>query len=223
MIELRGLPPGRRTVAVSPHSNNTIRGFGPETLWNTGCTSTGVCRITSPDPFDPTAGFTFIEVLVATALLAGLVVGAGGLATVALWSAVQSRLQTVATHAAAERMEQLRGLSWGMGDANLPLPSGDLTTDLSVTPPAGGGPGLSTAPGTLAANVAGYVDFLDRNGRWVASGVVAPPGTVFTRRWSVAQVPGRPNQLLLQVLVVRTHTGNRDVIHLSTVKARKAS
>ena len=141
----------------------------------------------------------------------------------ALLSAAQSRLQTVATHAAAERMEQLRGLSWGMGDANVPVPAGDLTTDLSVTPPAGGGPGLSPAPGTLAANVSGYVDFLDRNGRWLASGVIAPPGAVFTRRWSVTQVPGRPNQLLLQVIVARAQAGSRDVAHFSTVKARKAS
>jgi prepilin-type N-terminal cleavage/methylation domain-containing protein len=182
-----------------------------------------VCRIKFSRPPDPVAGFTFIEVLVAMALLAGLAVGACGLATVAFRSTADSRLRTVAVHAAVERLEQLRSLSWGMGDASLPIPFEDLTTNLSVTPPVGGGPGLNPAPGALTVSVLGYVDFLDHNGRWLSAGVTPPPDSAFTRRWSVSRVPGRPNQLLLQVVVSRSQGGNgTDVVHLTTVKTRKA-
>jgi hypothetical protein len=135
---------------------------------------------------------------------------------------------------AAQKMEQLRGLTWGFDDNGTSLPVSDSTTDLTTEPPGGGGGGLNPSPtGTLNANTPGYVDYLDKRGQWVGNGAVPPPTAVYIRRWSVEPLPTNPNNtLILQVLVTtvkreaQVPTGPRrryaDDSWIVTVKTRKA-
>jgi type II secretory pathway pseudopilin PulG len=151
-------------------------------------------------------GFSLIEMIVATGLLAGAVATLGQLFAIAVANNVSSRSGSYATVLAAQKMEQLRGLAWGFDLSGLPV--ADLTSDTAaaVETPAGG-TGLSPSPaGTLTRNTAGYVDYVDRFGRILGGGETIPPRAVFTRRWSVEPLPGSPDSLLLQVLVTTRST-----------------
>jgi prepilin-type N-terminal cleavage/methylation domain-containing protein len=180
------------------------------------------------------AGFTLIEVMIAMVILAILALGVAQMFGVAIQAASGARHQTSTTVLAAQKMEQLRGLTWGFDDNGTSLPVSDSTTDLTTEPPGGGGGGLNPSPtGTLNANTPGYVDYLDKRGQWVGNGAVPPPTAVYIRRWSVEPLPTNPNNtLILQVLVTtvkreaQVPTGPRrryaDDSWIVTVKTRKA-
>ncbi len=144
-----------------------------------------------------------------------------------------ARGTTYASVLAEQKMEQLRSLAWGFDLLGLPL--SDTTTDISVMPPTTSGSGLSPSPaGSLTTNMAGFVDYLDQNGKWVGTGITAPAGTVYIRRWSIEPLPTNPNNtLILQVFVTRrTSRGTADQgsvarlpeeARLVSVKTRKSA
>jgi len=171
--------------------------------------------------------------MVATLLLATAVVSVAHLFVLATRSNLSAQRQTYASTLAQEKMEQLRGLAWGYDDVGLPI--SDYSTDLAVDPPdPDDGVGLAPSPGNaLAANVNGYVDYLDRYGRSLGGGETVPVNTVYVRRWSVEPLPTNPNNtLILQVLAFsvgdRPDTDGpvldlgRDEGRLVSVKTRKA-
>ena len=151
------------------------------------------------------AGFTLIEVLIASMLAAGIATGVAHLIALGISANRAAREQTFTTILAAAKLEQLRSLSWTYepGRDEPPPPRSDTSADLSVEPAGAGGPGLSPSPpGTLQSNVGAYVDYLDDRGRWVGNGGVPPPGAAFVRRWSVRPLPHDPaSSLILSVLV----------------------
>jgi len=171
--------------------------------------------------------------MVATLLLATAVVSVAHLFVLATRSNLSAQRQTYASTLAQEKMEQLRGLAWGYDDVGLPI--SDYSTDLALDPPdPDDGVGLAPSPGNaLAANVNGYVDYLDRYGRSLGGGETVPVNTVYVRRWSVEPLPTNPNNtLILQVLAFsvgdRPDTDGpvldhgRDEGRLVSVKTRKA-
>src|SRR5436309_11877942 len=85
-----------------------------------------------------------------------------------------ARYQTYATVLAYQKMEQLRGLTYGFDTLGLPLT--DISTDTTTDPPTpNGGAGLAPSPGgTLGANVSGYVDYLDAKGKELGGGSSMP-------------------------------------------------
>jgi hypothetical protein len=138
-----------------------------------------------------------------------------------------ARTSTLTSMLAAQKMEQLRALTWGFDEAGGPL--SDTTTDLSASPERPGvSVGLSPSPaGALEQNVAGYCDFLDATGRPLGGGATPPAGALFVRRWSVEPLPAKPNTLLLQVIVTRAVRGGAagslpDATRLVSAKGRKA-
>jgi len=145
--------------------------------------------------------------------------------------------QTSTTAMAEQKVEQLRGLTWGFDLQGQGLPLSDTTTNLAVYPPAHNGSGLNPSPvDALEQNTAGFVDFLDGNGTWVGTGTTPPSSAVYIRRWSIQPLPTNPNNtLVIQVLVtpialeatrVQTaYTRTRMVgdALLVTVRTRKAS
>lgn len=156
-----------------------------------------------------TAGFTLLEVLIATALLATVSAGVAHLFAVAATAGRAAREQTSATILAAAKMEQLRSLAWGYEPAVPGLPAilrSDYTANLSVEPATDDGPGLRPSPpGTLARSVPPYVDYLDALGRWCGNGSDSPPSAVFIRRWAVQPLAADPGRtIVLQVLVTTT-------------------
>ena len=145
-------------------------------------------------------GFTLIEVLVAMAILLIAALSAMQLVAMALRTMAEARLYGVAANLASARLEQLRALRFDFDVSG--MRHTDLSTDVAADPPTWGGRGLApSGAGALAANTAGYVDFLDGRGRWVGTGTVAPAGAVLVRRWAIEPLDGAGDLLAVQVLV----------------------
>ena len=152
------------------------------------------------------SGFSLVEVLVATALLATAIVTLAQLFAISTRTNLGSHNSTFATVLAQQKLEELRSLSWGFDRQGLPL--SDTTTDTTVNPEtANGGTGLSPSPNTtLQSNTAGWVDYLDGYGQKVCcTGANMPFTASYTRRWMVSPLPTNPNNtLVIQVLVTRS-------------------
>lgn len=177
---------------------------------------------------DSAVGFTLIEVLIALALLAGAGLALATVVLRASCEAAAARRQTIETTMAVERMEQLRGLTWGWDGASPPARVSDATTNLSTAASSSGGRGLATSPpDSLDVNEDGYVDFADARGKWVGAGTMVPPEAVFARRWRVSFVPSVADALVFEVKVEpvgggRSGSGPADSVRFVTVKGRKA-
>jgi prepilin-type N-terminal cleavage/methylation domain-containing protein len=182
------------------------------------------------------SGFTLVETLIALALLVVVSVGVAGLFAIALEAGRGARDRTVAVSLAAAKLEQLRSLEWRfeLDAAGVLTPRTDLSSNSSLEPLAGGGPGLGESPpGTLDDSTPSYADYLDGRGRWVGSGASPPPGAVYIRRWAVHRLPADPDGgVALQVLVTTVRrersrrsavprTWNGDDILLETMMTRR--
>ena len=178
------------------------------------------------------AGFSIVEVLVATGLLATALVALAQLFAIATATNAAARNSTITMVLAEQKVEQLRALQYTFDNTGLPVQ--DTETDLAVYPPAAtGGKGLSPyTENTLQANTNGYVDYLDKWGQTLGGGTVIPDETAYIRRWSVEPLPTNPNNVvILQVLVTRVRdrgTGNSGSVsrgpqeaRLMTIKSRK--
>src|ERR1043166_4220241 len=90
-------------------------------------------------------GFSLLEVLVATTMMAVGLTALAQLFALSTRTNHSARTTTYAAVLAQQKMEQLRGLTWGFD--NLGLPITDTTTNISVVPEvANGGTGLSPSP-----------------------------------------------------------------------------
>lgn len=186
------------------------------------------------------SGFSLIEVLAATVIMTVALMSLAQLFAISTRANFTARTNSFAALLAQQKMEQLRGLTWGFDILNLPV--SDLTTDTSTgaavngcpAPGAGGGgTGLSPSPwGSLQQNTPGWVDYLDQNGCLLGGGAAIPNGAIYIRRWSVEPLPTNPNNtLILQVLVTRNRNrGDADAgnvarqneeARLMSVKTRK--
>ncbi|HSK10447.1 MAG TPA: prepilin-type N-terminal cleavage/methylation domain-containing protein [Vicinamibacterales bacterium] len=172
-------------------------------------------------------GFTLLEVVVALAILCGVLITLPQVLLQAAAAASAARRTTMASVVAAEKLEQLRGLAWGYDAAGARVE--DTQSDVARTPVAEtGGMGLGLSPGgSLDADTPGFVDYLDAEGGWLGSGP-APPGTVFVRRWSVAPLADGPSDtLVLAVRVVLPAQGGSgggagiEAASLRTLKTRR--
>jgi len=148
-------------------------------------------------------GFSLVEVLVAMGLLTVVSLGVAQLFALSTRANVIAKGATSTTAMAEQKLEQLRGLTWGFDIAGQGLPLSDTTTNLTVTPPTHDGSGLNPSPtDALEQNTAGFVDFLDGGGNWVGTGSIPPATAVYIRRWSIQPLPTNPNNtLVIQVLV----------------------
>jgi type II secretory pathway pseudopilin PulG len=148
---------------------------------------------------DRDRGCTLVEVIVAAALLIVAAAGIAQLIAIAVRASRIARGQTMTTMVAAQKMEQLRSLSWTF-DSSGGVRS-DTSTDVSRDPAASGGIGLGTTPaGSLERSVDGCVDYLDRAGRWIGTGTTVPSDSVYVRRWAVLPLSADPAHA--RVLVV---------------------
>ncbi|MFN8060724.1 MAG: prepilin-type N-terminal cleavage/methylation domain-containing protein [Vicinamibacterales bacterium] len=148
-------------------------------------------------------GFSLLEVTIAIGILTVVALGVAQLIAMSAMANHLAKAQTSNMAEAVEKMEQLRGLTWGYDTSALGLPLTDTTTDLSVDPPDHNGSGLLPSPSNaLTANVPGYVDYLNASGQWVGNSDQPPDDASYIRRWSVEGLPDDPlNTLVLQVLV----------------------
>jgi prepilin-type N-terminal cleavage/methylation domain-containing protein len=167
-------------------------------------------------------GFSLVEVLVASGVLAAAVLSVAQLFVAATGATASARDTGEAAVLAWQKVEQLRSLAFGSDDAGVPIT--DTTTDTAAAPerPVGGS-GLRASPaGVLVRDVPGHVDFLDAwaqsLGGGGAGGAQPPPGTRYRRRWAVEPVGGPvPGLLLIRVRVVGV---GREVEYASLVALR---
>jgi len=150
-------------------------------------------------------GFGLVETLISVGILTAVSISVAQLFAVAALANRNAEAKTSAAMLSTQKMEQLRGLTWGfeqLPGGELGLPISDTTTDLSIEPTATGGPGLSPSPeGTLEYDTPYYVDYLNADGLWIGSGGAPTPGTVYIRRWAVDPLPTNPGDtLVLRVL-----------------------
>ncbi len=138
------------------------------------------------------SGFSLVETIVAAGLLAGAVAVLGQMFAISMADTASARTGTFAAVLAAQKMEQLRGLTWGFDITGLPLT--DTSSDVALPiQSATGGPGLSPSPPhSLTSNVAGYVDYVDQFGRVIGGGPAIPAQAIYVRRWSVEPLPTNP-------------------------------
>jgi len=178
-------------------------------------------------------GFSLVEALIATMILATGLSALAQLFSVAKASNKASRDLTMATVLAAQKFEQLRALTWAFDAEGAPM--SDTTTDTSAPSETSvGGMGLRPSPrGVLDTNTPGYVDFVDGLGTPLGGGTDAPAGAVYLRRWSVEPFAGSPGQtVIIQVIVARIRESGADstrqevgapeAIRIAGVKTRKA-
>ena len=150
------------------------------------------------------SGFSLVETLIASAILGVSLVSLAELFGIAAQANATAKNGGMTMILAAQKMEQLRGLTWGFDAVGVPLT--DTATDTAQVPEAGtGGTGLSpSSTNTLQASTDGYVDYLDNGGRSLGGGTAVPMNTAYIRRWMVEPLPTNPNNtLILQVLVTR--------------------
>jgi prepilin-type N-terminal cleavage/methylation domain-containing protein len=180
-------------------------------------------------------GFSLLEVLIATTILTVALSALAQLFAIATNANSSAKATTFAALLAQQKMEQLRGLTWGFDPLGLPL--SDTTTNTTVVPETlTGGKGLTPSPAnTLGQNTSGYCDFLDKYGNALGGATTPPAATVYIRRWSVEPLPTNPNNtLVFQVLVTRhrnrgaadTAIGVKrlpDEARIVSVKTRKAT
>ena len=181
------------------------------------------------------SGFSLAETIIATGIMAASIAGLGQLFAISVLSNRTARNTTFASVLATQKIEQLRGLTYGFDTLGLPLT--DTSTNLAVNPLSPtGGKGLSPSPtGALRANTDGYVDYLDVYGKIVGTGgTTIPNGTTYIRRWTIEPLPTNPNNtVVLQVLVTRSTSRGKadagkverlpDEARIITVKTRKAT
>jgi prepilin-type N-terminal cleavage/methylation domain-containing protein len=148
-------------------------------------------------------GFSLVEVLVSMGLLTVVSLGVAQLFAVSTRANQVAKGQTSTTTLAEQKLEQLRGLTWGFDPEGEGLPLSDTTTNLAIDPPDNSGSGLNPSPAdSLRTNTDGFVDYLDAHGQYVGTGGNIPDNAVYVRRWSIQPLPTNPNNtLILQVLV----------------------
>jgi prepilin-type N-terminal cleavage/methylation domain-containing protein len=180
------------------------------------------------------SGFSLVEVMMAAALLGAALISLGQLFAMSTQSNLSARSTTYAAVLAEQKLEELRGLTWGFDAQGLPVT--DTSTNTAVSPETAlGGTGLTPSPPTaLQENTPGYVDYVSMTGAKVGDGGETAPGdAVYTRRWSIEPLPTNPNNtIVIQVLVTRVRDRGAsdegrvarlpDEARLATVKTRKA-
>jgi Tfp pilus assembly protein PilV len=112
-------------------------------------------------------GFSLFEALIASVLVGSVIVGLAHLVATAAAQSTSSRTAADALVAAQSKLEELRLAAWTYGPDAARVSSPALA---------------ESPPNALAADAAGYVDFLDAFGASVAA---ASEDVAFVRRWAV--------------------------------------
>jgi type II secretory pathway pseudopilin PulG len=165
-------------------------------------------------------GFSLLEALIASGLLAGALAALGQMFAISVANNRSARAASYATVLAQQKMEQLRGLTWGFDVLGLPITDTTSNTAVPVETPTGG-TGLGPSPaGTLTSNTGGWVDYVDQSGDAIGGGTALPPGAVYIRRWAVQPLPSNPADTIVIQVFVTTRVG-REEARLISVKTRK--
>ena len=179
-------------------------------------------------------GLSLVEVTIATGLLAAALSTLGHMLALSVSTNRAANTLTYTSILAEQKMQQLRGLTWGYDSAGQPVSDTTSNTAASAET-SNGGTGLSPSPAeTMTSNMSGWVDYLDRFGNVLGGGGAPLPKTVYIRRWAIEPLASSPaTTILIHVLVTtRMNRGSADSsgstatwpgeCRLVSVKTRKA-
>jgi prepilin-type N-terminal cleavage/methylation domain-containing protein len=155
--------------------------------------------------FNSPRGFSLIEVMVASAILACAVLSVAQLVAAATGSTAAARGVSEATLLAWQKLDELRSLAFVFDDA------GGAVTDASLAP---------SPADTLTLDTNGYVDYLDEFGESLGGGDRPPDGTRYRRRWALELWVGNPDVLILRVRVLDT-ARDEALASATTIRARR--
>jgi hypothetical protein len=160
--------------------------------------------------FGGDGGSSLLETMIATGLMAGALASLGQMFAISVANNRSARAGSYATVLAQQKMEQLRGLTWGVDSLGRPVSDTTSDTTSPVEAPTGG-TGLSPSPaGTLTANSNGWVDYVDQSGNVLGGGTVLPAGAVYIRRWAIEPLPSNPaDTIVIRVLVTTRFAAGR--------------
>lgn len=149
----------------------------------------------------PDDGTSLIETVGALSLL--LIAAAGLLSMDSVATKVTENyghLSSRTTEYGQDKMEQLLVLAWG-----------DEVTNTAVFPATPtGGTGLKVGGSSdPAAPATGYVDYLDQNGQWLASGTSVPADWYYKRVWQVTNPAANLKQVTVAVSVKSAFAGGQ--------------
>ena len=134
-------------------------------------------------------GFSLIEALVASALVATAIIALAHLFAVAAAQTHSIRRATTALVMAQSKLEELRALPWTYDAGGSPVSSGEL---------------LASPASALTENVVGWFDELDRFGAPAEERQI----TQYLRRWAVTPLDGLDaDTLVVQVCVFTRGAG----------------
>ena len=145
-------------------------------------------------------GFSLLEALIATGVLAVSLVSLADLFGLAIRSNTAARSTTTATVLAQQKLEALRALAW---------------TELGRSP-----------ANTLQENTPGFVDYVDQFGELRGGDADRSADAIYTRRWAIE--PATADTLVIQVRVMRVAVagaGGRvpEEARLTTARTRRPS
>jgi prepilin-type N-terminal cleavage/methylation domain-containing protein len=169
---------------------------------------------------ESSSGFSLIEVMVASAILACAVLSVAQLAAAAIGSTAGARGVSEATLLAWQKIDQLRSLALSFDDAGQPVTDRSTNTAVQPEEPFGGTGLAPSGEGTLTRDTGGYVDYLDAMGQPLGGGDRPPPGTRYRRRWAIELFGGNPDVLVLRVRVIGAGRDD-ELASATTLRARR--
>jgi hypothetical protein len=158
-------------------------------------------------------GTTLLETVIATSLLLVVMIGLLSMAALAtVYTENHGHLEARTTEYAQDKMEQLLALVYT-----------DSITNTIVFPAVPfGGTGLSIGGSSdTAAQVNGYVDWLQQDGSLLGGGVTPPTEWFYERVWEVSQLTSGVKRITVTA-TVKSSVGNA-LVPKSTVVALKSS
>ena len=146
------------------------------------------------------SGFSLPEAIIATGLLAGALVSLAQMFVIAASTNRSARAGSYAVVLAQQKLEELRGRTWGFDILGAPI--SDLTT--------------------------GAIDYVDDAGNSLGEGTPSPARAMYVRRWITEPLSTNPNTIVIQVVVMRVaaqsatarFARSNDEVHLATLKTR---
>jgi len=168
-------------------------------------------------------GSSLVEAIVAVGLLAGALASLAQMLAMCIVTNRSARAGSDATVLAQQKIEQLRGLAWGIDASGAPVNDVSTDTALLVEMPTGG-TGLSLSPGnTLASSTNGWVDYVDRSGNVLGGGTHVLAGAAYVRRWLIEPLPSNPSEaIVIRVLVRPTSLRESDLPNSTTRRPDEA-
>jgi hypothetical protein len=140
-------------------------------------------------------GYSLLEVVVATSLVAVAVVTLAPLVALAAYANFHAGQMTIATVLAQGKVEEL-------------LPEADTWV-------------MPSPADALRRDVVGFSDVVDRTGHVLGGGPTAYGGSAFMRRWSIERQPSSAGKMWILQVLVRDKRG-RDVARIVAATAGRA-